>query len=583
MSIRFYLILIGINIACFLPFYFINYRKHPNPVEFLTANWRSPWQLFKKLYVKYPLSDPFRVNFDYTFLILIVSALQFSPTWITLLAALVWTFGFLDFSYSAVMVLIFRRRPSLRSDLMFARSGLSVIHDYRRLFVIGIIVIVLLLVLMSALTTAYLLQQSPPNRTVNLVLAFGLLLPAFYNWRAMRFPVFLFRTVYSPSLNFYRNYRFSQAYESIHALDSSDFESLNDFTGVWLRSKPNFVTVCVESYGSFAHLDDATYAGVRDVLETYVNKFADAGLKVASTFSEPPLFAGGSWLSYTSFTYGLKIDNHTLHYALFDQNDSFGAYESLFHVLKRNGYQSFLLCPLGGYEASAVNWDSINRCFFSDKNYDFESLKYHGRTYPFMSRQIAYFPADQYSLNFAYSAASAEGSSPFSLFFCTLNSHYPWDSPSRSIAAWRELQANDHGPIVSDDQAANLADKYRAAIRYQLDYLLRFTLDHADENLIVVLFGDHQAPFVTPEQFGKKTPVHVISHSGVVIQALCENGFVEGLDLSKYHGDGIRHEGFLSLFMRAVNKAFGQTPDTHIELREGGANLHGLLSGKGRE
>jgi len=572
---EFYAYIIGLNIACFLPFYFINYREHPNPFEFLMANRHSLRNLIKTLYTKYPFSDPVRVNFDYTFVVLIAAAFKVDSNWMSLFAALVWTIGIVDIAYSSMMQIIFRRRPSLRSDLLLAKSGLSIVRHNRWLYLTAVAIALLALLLFSYHTTDLMLRHSPGNTYVNLTLAISLSLPVFYRWRKMKYPYFLFRTVYSTTLNFYRNTRYSQIYESVQALDRRHFEALNAFDNVVLEEKPDFVTICVESYGGFAFRDDAMHDAIQDILDAYSRDLADAGLHVASTFSEPPLFAGGSWLSYVSFTYGLKVDDLQLHDALFYGNNAFPAYESLFHVLKRNGYDSFLLCPLGGFEASEVNWESINKCFQSDKNYDFDSLNFDGQTFSFLSQRRAFSPPDEYSLNFAYDDMVRSRERPFSLFFCTLNSHYPWDSPMQSVDDWQNLAGRNADPPETTDPDADLLAKYKLALRYQLDYLLRFALEHASDNLIITLFGDHQAPFITPESFGKETPVHVISRFKAVTDELCRHGFVPGLDLAADQAVGIRHEGFLSRFMQAVNQAFGQDRELQIKIREHGSDIFG--------
>jgi hypothetical protein len=67
----------------------------------------------------------------------------------------------------------------------------------------------------------------------------------------------------------------------------------------------------------------------------------------------------------------------------------------------------------------------------------------------------------------------------------------------------------------------------------------------------------------------------VISKSRTVTDELCKHGFVPSLDLGGSQAVGIRHEGFLSLFMRAVNRAFGQDRELHIEVRECGGDIFG--------
>lgn len=572
---EFYAYLIGLNIACFLPLYFLNIREQANPFKFLIDDHRSLKSLVKVFYAKFPFTDPFRINFDYTIVVLIAAALQLNSNSVSLFAAVVWTTGTVGISYLSVMQIIFRRPPSLRSDLLLAKSGLSIVHHNRWLYLTGIAVALLALLIFSYLATRYLLRHATGGRNVNIALAIGLAVPAFYHWRRMRYPYFLFRTVYSPILSYCNNAKYSETFESIRTLDRAHFEKLNAYGNVVLETKPDFITVCIESYGSFAFRNDEIHDAIQDVLNKYSQNLADAGLHVASNYSEPPLFAGGSWLSYVSFTYGIKVQNLQLHDALFHGNHAFDAYESLFHVLKRNGYYSFLLCPLGGYEAAAVDWDSINRCFQSDRIYDSDSLKFEGQTYPFLLQRKAFSPPDQYSLNFAYDDIVHSANRPFSLFFCTLNSHYPFVSPVHSVDDWRVLNDPNVIPPATTDQESELLAKYKVAIRYQLEYILRFALERASDNLVITFFGDHQAPFITPESFGKETPVHVISSAKAVTDELCKHGFVSGLDPSAGQAVGIRHEGFLSLFMRAVNMAFGHDRELQIEVKEFGADMFG--------
>jgi hypothetical protein len=58
-------------------------------------------------------------------------------------------------------------------------------------------------------------------------------------------------------------------------------------------------------------------------------------------------------------------------------------------------------------------------------------------------------------------------------------------------------------------------------------------------------------------------------------EELCKHGFIPGLDLSGYKGSGIKHAGFLSIFMRAVNRAFGENPELDIKVKSDGSDLQG--------
>ena len=124
----------------------------------------------------------------------------------------------------------------------------------------------------------------------------------------------------------------------------------------------------------------------------------------------------------------------------------FGVYESLFHVLKRNGYQNVLLCPLGGVDVRIVDWGQIDRCFQSDLDITFDSMGYRGPFVNYFGEVRLFSPLDQYSLSYAYDRALRERPGPFSLFFCTLNSHYPWHAVGEVVADWRSLD-NPSAPL----------------------------------------------------------------------------------------------------------------------------------------
>ena len=152
----------------------------------------------------------------------------------------------------------------------------------------------------------------------------------------------------------------------------------------------------------------------------------------------------------------------------------------------------------------------------------FDDLSYEGPRVNYFGLIRRYSAPDQYALNFGYERARRISAGPFSLFFCTLNSHYPWHTQPEVVPDWRSL--NDSNiELPSHDGPA--VERYAAAIRYQLDYLLRFVVERADDAPLVILFGDHQPPVITPERMGKHTPVHVISRDRALIDVFMEHGF----------------------------------------------------------
>jgi hypothetical protein len=152
-----------------------------------------------------------------------------------------------------------------------------------------------------------------------------------------------------------------------------------------------------------------------------------------------------------------------------------------------------------------------------------------------------------------------------------LNSHYPWRTHPPIVDDWRSLDDPALQLLQGAERSAHAG--YASAITYQLEFLLRFVTDRADDAPLVILFGDHQPPLITPEKMGPQTPVHVISKNRTLIEAFENDGFARALDLTGKTPRAIHHEGFLSLLMRAMHAAYGTTRGLEIPYRERGAAL----------
>ena len=566
----FFGLLVLVNVACFLPLYLLNIREAPNPFEFLLANDRSAAQSrLKYVYAKLDFTDPFKINFDFTFVVLLARAMGAEASAVVWAATALLAFGCVEIFYAAGMTSIFRRPPSLAADLSLLRAGMKLAQ--RRLYALLVLVLAVLatVVAVAYLATSWLFRVEPPDAGLALMAALLLLPLCLYHWRKYSYSYYLTRTVYSPLLHLARNLEYGKRLDSVLAQDAAHFERRNHFKGVRLAQRPKIVFICVESYGSSVYRDAKHSAAVADVVAAYEQRLRGSGYHFASTHSEAPIFAGGSWLSYASFTYGIEFTEMQLFDALFAPHSPFGAYESLFHVLKRNGYRNVLLCPLGGVYVRNVDWGQVDRCFQSDLDITFESLGYRGPLVNYFGGVRLYSPLDQYSLNYAYDRASRDGTEPFSLFFCTLNSHYPWHAVGEVVADWRSLD-DPSAPLHSC--RGNLAERYRATIRYQLDYVLRFVHERAADDTVFVVFGDHQPPMITAARMGKQTPVHVIARNRELIDVFLEHGFAAHLNLTGAEPQPIRHHGFLSLFMKGMQAAYGAA-DTPVDYRAHGVPL----------
>jgi len=568
----FYVTLALINVSCFLPLYVLNVRTSWNPFRMLPAagEMEGRW-LLKVLYIRPSSTDPLRIHFDFTFVALCAVAAGATGPLVRLAASMVLALGFVEIVYTTVMHSIFKRPPALASDLSLLRTGIGLAR--RQVYWMApLAMLALILVwIASAAAVNTLFSQDPGSSWLVVGLAGVILPPGLYHC-TRHYGWYLWRTVYSPTLHFVLNVRIGRLVSRLASREVDFFENLNEFGRVKLSRTPNVVIVCIESYGSIVYRNGARESSVSDLVRSHQHAIARAGYRCASTFSDAPLFAGGSWLSYASFAYGTAIDRVQVYDALFSRASNFGAYESLFHVLRRNGYRNTLLCPLGGVDTHTVDWDSIDRCFRPHVKIGFDDLAYVGPTVNFFGAVRLHSALDQFALNFGYEQAKAHGQ-PFSLFFCTLNSHYPWHSSGEAVEDWRTL--NSPNVVLPDRPDASMATRYNAAIRYQLDYVLRFAVDRADDAPLIILFGDHQPPMITPERFGRQTPIHVISQDQALIDVFLSHGFLPQLDLAGGTPHPMRHEGALSLIMKAMNAAYGSEPELEVPYREKGSRLFG--------
>ncbi|HSG64623.1 MAG TPA: hypothetical protein VLD39_06470 [Gammaproteobacteria bacterium] len=570
-AMTFYLVLLLVNVACFMPLYVLNAREKPNPLEFLTRNIGSR-KLQRLLYARPGFTDPLRINFDFTFPLLLCAAAGLTAPLVVLCLSLVLAFGFVEILYASIMTTVFKRPPSLVSDLSLVRAGFSIVHEHRYWIVLLLLASAALIAAGAYAATALLFKLMPDRGPLHLIAAAALLPPCTLHWRRYAYSQFLGRAVYSPILHLIRNLSYSRRWKRLGARDAAHFDRHNHFKDIELKGAPNLVLVCIESYGSIVYRDCEPRSSISGLLGGYMSRLAQRGLQYVSSFSEPPIFAGGSWLSYVSFTYGFKLDDLQYYEGLFGHDGSFAVYESLFHVLRRNGYRSAVLCPLTGVDPQTVDWASIKRCFQADELVDFRKLEYRGAMLPFLGWKGLSAAPDQYALNSAYEQVSTSTAGRFSLFFCTLNSHYPWHTAIDAVADWRSLNRSDT-PLASGVRGRSMMERYRAAIRYQLDYILQFAVERADEDLLIVIFGDHQPPIITPEKLGKHTPVHIIGKSSAAIDVFRSHGFLPTLDLSGQAPRTINHEAFLSLFMKSMQTAYGTKPGLETRYRPTGVAL----------
>ena len=360
-------------------------------------------------------------------------------------------------------------------------------------------------------------------------------------------------TFQSPLQSLIRNIRISfRSKKSVAALTLNYMTRFNAKPDVQLTMKPNIYLIVVESYGRMLF----EQPGMRDrfipMLHTIERQLSENAWQMASAFSSAPVTGGASWISYTSLMYGLNVRNQGV-YTTMLKNIYMQKYDSLFHWLKRQGYQTFRISSLGGYESMEIPYDSYSRLYGVDHWIKYKDLAYHGEHYGFGPS-----PPDQYALwKGTEHAEQIAAGLPRAIFFITQNSHTPYDSPHKVADDWRSL--SDGSDVVKKPSAfwsRPKFEKYGEAMQYQLQFLSDFILRHGREDDVFILAGDHQPPSLSQTIDNFDTPIHVISKQRAFVDAWSQYGFNTGM-LPVPGPAGMQHAGFHWAMLRTLIGQFG--------------------------
>jgi hypothetical protein len=119
-----------------------------------------------------------------------------------------------------------------------------------------------------------------------------------------------------------------------------------------------------------------------------------------------------------------------------------------------------------------------------------------------------------------------------------VSSHTPW-APLPRMVHWNEVGGGSvFADMPAEGQSPDLLwrdpDQVRAAygrsIEYSLNTLVSFVETHHDENLVLVLLGDHQpATIITGQNPSHDVPVTIITHDPAVMDRIASWGWQDGM------------------------------------------------------
>ena len=422
---------------------------------------------------------------------------------------------------------IYARPFSPIFDSYLILAGLDLLHGATGLLrVTGITLGSLLLILAILASTAWALQRLQhdlrlaPQRNATLLVV-GLL-----GWLGAHQIGFAFAAT-----PFYH----SLAAHVIHTVDSvRDIKAFGKIVNQdeltnWPRDQlfeklkgKDVMVVFVESYGRTL-IDNPDFAPhMIPLLQAQSQQLSEAGFAVRSGYLTSPTSGGISWLAHATTLSGLWIDSQNRYDSLMTSSRY-----TLNRLFAEAGWRSVAVMP-----GITAPWPE-SRFYGYDQIYDAHNLGYKGLPFNWITMP------DQYTLSafemFERQRATRE---PVMAEIALLSSHAPW-TPIPRLVPWdtvadgavfsEQAQRGDTPEQVWQD-VARVRLHYRECIAYTISTLVSYLLQYGDDNLVVLVLGDHQpATLVTQNPDNHDVPVHLITRDKAVMAATSSWAWTEGL------------------------------------------------------
>jgi hypothetical protein len=283
------------------------------------------------------------------------------------------------------------------------------------------------------------------------------------------------------------------------------------------------VIAFVESYGRDAVEDPEFASQVGALLDAGDRRLSAVGFASRSAFLTSPTAGGSSWLAHATLLSGAWIDNQ-------QRYDDFASSRrlTLTSAFSRAGWRTVGVMP-GNDSAWAQSASLGYHQVYGAKEMGYEGPRFSWATMP-----------DQYTLSkFERTERSPRNRQPVMAEITLVSSHAPWE-PIPRLVEWKDIgdgsvfdtmaAAGDPPEAILTRNPARVRAAYRASIEYSLGSLVSYVEAYGDDNLVLIILGDHQpSPIVTGQGASRDVPISIVARKQAVFERISTWGWQEGL------------------------------------------------------
>ena len=275
-----------------------------------------------------------------------------------------------------------------------------------------------------------------------------------------------------------------------------------------LRGK-DVVVAFVESYGRTAVTDPQVGA----LLGDGGRRLAAAGFSARSAFLTSPTTGAYSWLAHATLLSGTWVDSQHRYRDLVS-----GDRLTLTRAFRDAGWRSVAVMPGTTRAWPEAAFYGLDRVLAAD------DLGYRGPDHGWPT-----IP-DQYTLAaFERLEHGRADRPPLMAELVLASSHSPWQFVP-PVVDWDEVGDGSAFAAHTPADGAPDRERYRDAVAYSLACLVSWVETHGDDDLVLVVLGDHQPfPVVTGDGAGADVPVSVVTRDPAVLDRIAGWGWQEGL------------------------------------------------------